>query len=122
MIALDGGALIAIERRSRAMAVRLEQAEEEGLDVLVSVVAVAEVWRDPPSALIARQLRGSVVEPVDVELARAAGRAVGATGASTTDAIVAASASRAGAVLFTTDGEDLRALAEHFHGLRVVAL
>jgi predicted nucleic acid-binding protein len=122
MIALDTGLLIAVERRSLAAQKVLDTAAGDGDDLLVSAMVLAEVWRDPPSVLIARTLSGCRIEPVDARLAWAAGAAVGATGAGASDAIIAASAARAGAPLVTTDIDDMRRLAEHIHGLRLVAL
>ncbi len=71
---------------------------------------------------LVRALRACVVEPVDEQLARAAGAAIGTTGASLGDALIAASAARAGATLVTADHEDMEALTTHFRSLRLRSL
>jgi len=64
-----------------------------------------------------------LVEPMDAELARAAGEAVAAVrGASAIDAIVAASAARRGGVILTSDHADLTRLAAHFRSVRVLVV
>lgn len=65
-----------------------------------------------------RLLRACIVHPVDEELARDAARlrtaVAGSRTASAVDAIVAAEADRVGgAVVLTSDPDDLRALARH---------
>ncbi|MEJ7797239.1 MAG: PIN domain-containing protein [Solirubrobacteraceae bacterium] len=122
MIALDAGFLIELERRSPAAQDILDVAVEDELDILVSAMVLAEVWREPPAVLIAGVLLGCRIEPIDAALARAAGTAAGATGAAAPDAIIAAGAARAGAALVTTDPDDMQRLAEHFDGLRIVSI
>jgi predicted nucleic acid-binding protein len=100
----------------------LRRAVERSEVPSVSAVTVAETWRAPPRALLARALAACDIEPVDESLAKSAGAAIGATGADVSDAIVATSAARAGRVLVTTDLPDMRALAGHLRSLRVVGL
>lgn len=83
-------------------------------DVLITVpvVVVAEWWRaglrEKERALILRSLR---VDPLGEHVARLAGIAVGTvSGAGTIDAIVMASASLRGDVVYTSDPDDLEAL------------
>ncbi len=92
------------------------------MTALVSASAIAEVWREPASLHLVRALRSCVVEPVDEHLARAAGAAIGFTGASLGDALIAASAARAGATLVTADHADMDILTTHFRSLRLAAL
>ncbi len=89
---------------------------------LVSAAALAEVWREPARPSLVRGLRPCVIEPIDEQLARAAGAAIGATGASLGDALIAASAARAGATLVTADHDDMEALTTYFRSLRLASL
>jgi predicted nucleic acid-binding protein len=89
---------------------------------LVSAAALAETWREPASVRLVRGLRACVIEPIDEELARAAGTAIGAVGASLGDALIAASAARAGALLVTADHADMNILTTHFRALRLASL
>jgi len=121
-IAFDSGVLIGLERHDHDARGWLERAIEEGVTALVSASAIAEVWREPASLRLVRALRSCVVEPVDEHLARAAGAAIGFTGASLGDALIAASAARAGATLVTADHADMDILTTHFRSLRLAAL
>lgn len=75
-----------------------------------------------PRLRLVRALRVCDREPVDEPLARAAGVAIGVTGASLGDALIAASAARAGALLLTADQDDMQALSSHFRSLRLATL
>jgi len=112
--------LISLERGDRPAWAIHKRLLEGGRPAHVSAIAVAEVWRGGHNAQLARALRGCSVEPVDDELARRAGEARATVeDASTPDAVIAAAAARAGAVLMTGDERDLTALAGHFRSLRV---
>lgn len=118
----DTGMLIAIERRkTRAMAVH-EWLHANGISVSVPWVVVAEFWRgrtDRRDAL----LRSVDIELPTVQLAQAAGLALGAVkGASLADAIVMASAALRGTVVYTADIDDLTRLQRHFPSVRVLAV
>jgi predicted nucleic acid-binding protein len=124
-VSFDTGVLIGIGRRDTAAWAWLKRAAERGGPPLVCTAAVAECWRDGRrQALLARALDVCDLAPIDLELARAAGEALAnVPGAATIDALVAATAARAGALLVTADVGDLVPLAEgHFRGLRVAAL
>ena len=70
------------------------------------------MWRGARNANLARALDGCDLEPLDVELAKAAGILCGRAGTTDpVDALVVASAARRGDDIITTDPEDLRALA-----------
>jgi predicted nucleic acid-binding protein len=63
------------------------------------------------------------VEPLDFELARAAGQALANTpGASVADAIVMASAAKRGDIVYTSDLDDLSRLQQFFRGVRVLTV
>jgi predicted nucleic acid-binding protein len=119
-IAFDSGVLIGLERHDRDARGWLERAIED--DALVCAAALTEVWREPARLRLVRALRACVVEPIDEQLARAAGAAIGATGASLGDALIAASAARAGALLVTAGHQDMDVLTTHFRSLRLASL
>lgn len=122
-VSYDSGMLISLERGDREAWAIHKRLLEDGRPPHVSAAAVAEVWRGGRNAQLARALRGCLVEPVDEELARRAGEARAAIeDAATPDAIIAAAAVRAGAVLMTGDERDLSALAGHFRSLRISAI
>lgn len=121
-VALDSGVLIAIERGSPVATAWLRNQREGRRPPVVSAAAVAETWREPPRLRLVRALRVCDIEPVDEPLARAAGVAIGVTGASLGDALIAASAARAGALLLTADQDDMQALSSHFRSLRLATL
>lgn len=113
---LDSGAVIALARHdSRARAV-LTAAHEAGVDVRVSSVVTAETVRggaiDAPVNRVLKAIGGA--DPIDEATARLAGSLLGAAGSSeTVDALVVASAIRAGGgVVLTGDPDDLRPLAD----------
>ena len=119
-VSYDSGMLISLERGERRSWAIHRRLLEGGRPVHVSAIAVAEVWRGGQNAQLARALRGCSIEPVDDELARRAGEAQATVeDASTTDAVIAAAATRAGAVLMTGDERDLTALVGHFRSLRI---
>jgi predicted nucleic acid-binding protein len=119
-LTFDTGALIALERR-RPHVRRLHQtALLEGIPVIVPSVVVAEWWRRGKREKERAQiLRTLVVEPTTDHIARLAGVAVGLVGAGVVDAIVMASASVRGGLVYTSDVGDLERLAEVFRNVRV---
>lgn len=123
-VSFDSGVLVALERGERSAWAWFRRAVERGRPPVVSAAAVAEVWRDGRTqALLARALSACEVSPLDDPLARAAGEALRTVGGGTVDAIVAATAAGAGALLVTGDPDDMRMLAErHFRGLRIAEL
>jgi predicted nucleic acid-binding protein len=121
-LSFDTGVLVALERRDARAWAWMRRATERGVAPLVSAAALAEAWRGRRQTWLAAALRGCQVVPVSESLARAAGVACGATGATTLDAVIAATAAVRGAILLTADVGDMHALADHFRELRVVAL
>src|SRR5581483_6496376 len=95
----------AIERRER---------------IVVPTAVVAEWWRGRTD--VREDILGSVrIEPLDDELARAAGEALAAIeDATPIDAIVMASAARRGDVVYTSDVDDLLRLQRRFPNVRVL--
>lgn len=126
-VSFDTGVLIGLERGEHAAWAWLKRAAERGKPPLVSAVAVAEASRGGARSqpLLARALRACDVRPLDERLARMAGAALASVGggAGTVDAIVAATAADAGALLVTGDPDDMAPLAErHFRALRLAIL
>lgn len=119
-LTFDTGALIGLERRRQRIARVYTTAIEDGLMVTVPSVVLTEWWRGPSEAREA-VLRGIRVEVVDRELAKLAGQALAAVrGATPVDAIVMASASRRGDLVYTSDFTDLERLRAFFPGVRVL--
>ena len=123
-IVLDAGALIAIDRRDRAVGAMLRIVQQQGIAVRSSAGAVAQVWRDGArQANLARVLNGVDVASLDLPSAKRIGLLLGAT--HTRDVIdghVAELAS-AGDRLLTSDPRDMRRLlSDRARGLTVVQL
>ena len=111
-LTFDTGALIGLERRRHAMRKVFATAIEHGVPITVPTVVIAEWWRQGAREKERTEiLRAVRVEPLDVQVARLAGVAVGLTrGAGTIDAIVMASAALRGDTVYTSDPDDLVAL------------
>jgi len=109
-VALDSGALIALERNDRVMWTALKLAALRNEDVLVPSAALAQVWRGRASqARLAAALEYCVIASFD-DVAKAVGELCGqARMADICDAQVAIVASGA-SVLYTSDPGDLRRL------------
>ncbi|HKY14421.1 MAG TPA: PIN domain-containing protein [Microthrixaceae bacterium] len=113
---LDSGAVIALaghDQRARAV---LTAAREAGVEVTVPSVVVAETVRGTAiDAPVNRVLKAvGEVDVADESTCRIAGGLLGTAGsAATVDAVVVATAVRAGgAVILTSDPTDLGALAD----------
>ena len=119
---LDAGALLAIDRRDRAVIARLVAAHEAGEPVRTSTSVVAQVWRNGSRpATLARVLAGTEEVPLLSEQAREIGRLLGTTRSSdVVDGAVAAIAQPGDEVL-TSDPRDLQALVRGKH-VRVTTL
>ena len=122
MIVFDTGALVALERRKQRAVQVWTTAKEDELEIFVSGAVIAEWWRERTDVR-ERILAGITIEPVEGRLGRAAGEALAATpGATVVDAIVMALAARLGAVVFTSDVENLEELRAFFPGVRVLSV
>ncbi len=115
----DTGALIALERRDERIRKVVTRAVAVGVRIVVPAAVVTEWWRGRSDAR-ERILGGLVVEPLSECIAKVAGEALAAVkGATAIDAIVMASAAMRGAVVYTSDLDDLEKLRSHFPGVRV---
>lgn len=121
-ITFDTGALIGLELRKPRITRVFLAALQRGLPITVPVPVVIEWWRgrtDRPEEL----LDELIAEPTTVPLAQRAGEAVAIVkGATAIDALVMASASTRGDVVFTSDVDDLERLRVVFPEVRVLAV
>ena len=119
-LTLDTGALIALERRRRRALTLVTAARNNGQRITVPAPVVVEWWRGQVRA--AAMLRAFDVEPLGNDLARIAGSALAraASGPSSTDAVVMASAAQRGDAVLTGDLEDFARLQEVFPSVRLL--
>lgn len=119
-ITLDTGALIGMERRHARIVSLVRYARTHERSIIAPSAVIAEWWRGRTD--VRETILDMIdVEPLDADLARLSGEAIAAvTGASVVDAIVMASASRRGGVVYTSDVDDLMRLQTFFPNTRVV--
>lgn len=111
-VVYDTGALVAAERRDRAMWHRHAEYLVRERAPTVPVGVLAQAWRGGPQAELSRCLRGCRVTPLDEATAREAGRALMLSGVSDViDAVVVVLAVRHGDVVLTSDPDDLERIA-----------
>jgi hypothetical protein len=105
----DAGALTAIDDNNRRMWAIHHLAIDEGRRLLVPAVVVAQVWRDGRRQVqLGRFVQSCEVVPVGIELAKAAGVLCGKAGTDdAVDAIVVTIALSYGAIVFTSDPDDV---------------
>lgn len=107
-VVLDAGALIAIDRRDRAVGAMLRVAQQQHVAVRSSGGAVAQVWRDGArQANLARVLSGVDVAALDFAAAKRIGPLLGATDSSDVVAGHVAQLVNAGDHLVTSDPDDM---------------
>jgi predicted nucleic acid-binding protein len=113
-IVYDAGALLAAERGDRRLRVLHDEALLVNATILVPAPVLTQVWRDGrKQARLSRLLKGCAVQPTSERAAKAAGVLLGTSGTSdAVDAIVVATALSLGAVVFTSDADDLNRLAD----------
>ncbi|MBS2017670.1 MAG: hypothetical protein JST00_32625 [Deltaproteobacteria bacterium] len=111
-LVLDTGALVALERRDRAMWRRLKLAVEEGSVPVTHGAIVGQAWRGGArQAMLARALSAFDVRPLDEALGRRAGALLArARRNDVVDAALALLASDGDAIV-TSDPKDIAALA-----------
>lgn len=111
-VVLDAGALIAFEKNDRKIRTLIELALAHGAQLLTTGGVVAQVWRDGSrQARLARLLGSEVVrvQALDREEAQATGAICGkAQTQDVVDASVVLLARRHGALIVTSDADDLR--------------
>ena len=113
-LALDAGALIALDRNQRQVVALIARATERGDRVIISAGALAQAMREPATqARLSRLVRqpSTDVIPIDRVDAVRVGRRLAVSGTSdVVDAHVVESAQRANAPVVTSDPDDLRHL------------
>lgn len=111
----DAGALIALDNDERRMWARHKLALDEGRDIHVPAVVVGQAWRDGRRQVqLARALAGCHAHPVGLDTNKAAGVLCGRSRtADVVDATVVVMAAAMRAIIWTSDAEDIRALADH---------
>ena len=105
----DAGVLTAIDGNDRRIWAIHHLAVEEGRRLLVPAVVVGEAWRDARRQVqLGRFLHSCEVVPVGLELAKAAGVLCGKAGTrDVVDATVVTIALAHGAIVFTSDPDDI---------------
>lgn len=107
----DAGVLLAIDNDDRRMWAVHHLALEAGRRLLVPAVVVAQGWRGARQVQLGRFLRGCEVVPVGLEVAKAAGVLCGRAGTrDVVDASVVSVALGHGAIVFTSDPQDIARL------------
>ena len=110
----DAGALIAIDKDDRRMWARYQVALDDGRDLRVPAVVVGQAWRNARRQVrLGQFLAACHVDQVGLETSKAAGILCGRTGTSdVVDATVVVMAAATGAVIWTSDPEDIKALVD----------
>lgn len=124
-LVLDAGALIALEREDRGVAVLVKRAAAGG-GIRVPAAALAQVWRQGPRHVRLADLLShplARVVPLDSATAKAAGSLCGrARTRDVVDASVVVCALEHGGPVLTSDPEDLRRLAPDVRVVDVASL
>lgn len=110
-LVLDSGALIAGERGDRRFWTAFKDVQLRGTTIVIPSLVIAQVWRDPSQAIVARLVKASEVVAMDLAVARDVGRLCAASGtADIVDAMVVVVAHRLDADVATSDTKDIRVL------------
>ena len=120
-LTFDTGALIGLERARHQMRKVFDVAVTHGVPITVPTVVVTEWWHAGKGVKLRDQiLRALRIEPLDVNIAKLAGEVLGIIpGSSLADAIVMASASLRGDIVYTSDPDDLENLRSIFPAVRI---
>jgi hypothetical protein len=111
-ITYDSGALLAAEKGDRGLWALHGRALERGIRPTVPAGVLAQAWRGGPQAALSRLLVGCRFEPLDEGGSRAAGAACARSRrADIVDASVVIGAIAREDAVFTSDPEDLAAIA-----------
>ncbi len=123
-VVLDAGALIAFERGDENVKSILRGVLATKAQVIIPASTLAQVWRGGPAAApLARLADGSEIDELDQERAKEIGMRLGSRAASdVADAQVVCSAIERGAMIATSDVDDIRALAHPGERLIVIAV
>jgi predicted nucleic acid-binding protein len=110
----DAGALIAIDNNDRRMWARHSLALDDGRDIYTPSIVISQAWRDARRQVrLGKFLTGCRIAPVDTEIAKAAGILCGRAGTTDiVDATVVVMAAALGAIIWTSDPDDIRTLVD----------
>lgn len=124
-VVLDTGALIAHERRSKRTFQLFKLAHDVGFELVVPVTALGEWHAGNPRHGLGRDRDGLTLYPLDEALALSAGRALAELRldcAHFVDATIMATAALLGAVVYTSDLDDMQRLQTVFRNVRLFAV
>jgi hypothetical protein len=108
---LDAGALMGVDRRDRRVGALLRALQQDGVDVLCSAGAVAQVWRDGRRQVnLARVLAGVEIAQLDEPAAKRVGALLKANRTQDLVDAHAALLARPRDVVLTSDDADIKAL------------
>lgn len=109
---LDTGALIDVERGSKAVVAMAKQAHKLGGDTVIPASALAQAWRGGPrSARLAKLIDSSEIDALSEERAKEIGVRLGArSGSDIADAHVVCCATKRRSAVATSDRDDIEAL------------
>jgi predicted nucleic acid-binding protein len=121
---LDAGALIAVERGNQGLIAILGGASVLGCRVVVPASVLAQAWRgEPRSAMLARLVEASEVDPLNEKRAKEVGVRLSRRDANDiADAHVVCCACEQRATVVTSDSDDIQALAEPGERLNLIAV
>jgi hypothetical protein len=116
-IILDTGALVALDRGDRRIAVLIDEASKRDVSILTSAACVAQAWRGSGTrqARLAISLRGIEERGIDASISKALGQLSARSGIDDIVDVHVASLVRQGDVLATSDGGDLSTLLRALH-------
>lgn len=113
-VAYDAGPLIAADRNDREMWAYHRRLLEHGRRPVTTAPVVAQVGRDPTQAMLHRLLGSCRIIGFDGDDARPVGALLARSNASdVVDAHLVCVAERHGALVLTSDGDDIAHLADH---------
>ncbi|MGH3302481.1 MAG: twitching motility protein PilT [Streptosporangiaceae bacterium] len=109
----DAGALVALDKNDRRMWARHKLALDDERDVHIPAAVVGQAWRDAHRQVrLGQALAGCRVDPVGLDTSKAAGVLCGKAGtADVVDATVVVMAAALRAIIWTSDLQDIKALA-----------
>ena len=126
-VTFDSGALISIERRKDRARRVFERLREQDVVITAPLPVVGEWWRGRTDWR-EKILACVRIEPLTLDTVKRAGEALASlppsrrAGPGIVDAIVMASASSRGDVVYTTDVDDLALLTSFFREVRVLSM
>src|SRR5438445_5421231 len=123
-VALDAGALIALQRGERGIWNLVRESVRHGVVLSISAAVLAQVWRGGSrSARLAQAIPRCEIDPLDHVLAGKTGELLASSKTQdVVDACVVVSAERRRATIVTSDVHDLQLLAGQVLGVSILDL